>query len=197
MRKFSTLIFIFSILFGFNYGFWYFEDKVYCSVENQNVVISLKNENWTVKCRTYMDTIYQLAIKKYEEIETIRTYISQWDDVYYWKEVMTKKKAEFLQLVNYRIQIRSLIQQFESSFFEQYYNFLQKPMSTYYSDLETQYYILINQDESIRSTSFSLQVAQIEQQMWNVSHVLNAKNLDDIMEVVPSYIYLKKQIEWR
>jgi hypothetical protein len=38
-------------------------------------------------------------------------------------------------------------------------------------------------------------VAQIEQQMQNVSHVLNAKNLDDIMQVVSSYIYLKKQIE--
>jgi hypothetical protein len=26
---------------------------------------------------------------------------------------------------------------------------------------------------------------------------LNAKNLDDIMQVVSSYIYLKKQIEWK
>jgi hypothetical protein len=26
---------------------------------------------------------------------------------------------------------------------------------------------------------------------------LNAKNLDDIMGVVSSYIYLKKQIEWK
>jgi hypothetical protein len=26
---------------------------------------------------------------------------------------------------------------------------------------------------------------------------LNAKNLDDIMEVLSSYIYLKNQIEWK
>jgi hypothetical protein len=30
-----------------------------------------------------------------------------------------------------------------------------------------------------------------------VSHVLEAKNLDDIMNVVSSYIYLKKQLEWK
>jgi hypothetical protein len=30
-----------------------------------------------------------------------------------------------------------------------------------------------------------------------VNHVLNAKKLDDIMEVIPSYIYLKREIEWK
>jgi hypothetical protein len=30
-----------------------------------------------------------------------------------------------------------------------------------------------------------------------VNHIINAKNLDEIMEVVSSYIYLKKQIEWK
>jgi hypothetical protein len=29
-----------------------------------------------------------------------------------------------------------------------------------------------------------------------VNHILNAKNLDEIMEVISSYIYLKNQIEW-
>jgi hypothetical protein len=67
-------------------------------------------------------------------------------------------------------------------------------MQNYYSDLETQYYILVNQSKKDVSED-SLEIAQLEQQMWNVSHILDAKNLDDIMEVVPSYIYLKKQIE--
>jgi hypothetical protein len=30
-----------------------------------------------------------------------------------------------------------------------------------------------------------------------VNHILSAKNMDDIMEVASSYIYLKKQIEWK
>ena len=32
-----------------------------------------------------MDTVYQLALKKYNEISAIRSYIEDGDDVYYWK----------------------------------------------------------------------------------------------------------------
>jgi len=177
--------------------FWYLESKVYCNLENKNVAIFMKNESWTVKCQTYLDTIYQLALKKYNEISAIRSYIEQGDDVYYWKKILENKNEEFLQLVNYRAQIKTAIDKFESTLFDKYYDILQKPMKTYYSDLETQYYILANQDALSRKYNHSLKLAQLEQQMWNVNHVLNAKKLDDIMEVIPSYIYLKREIEWK
>ena len=177
--------------------FWYLENKVYCNLENKNVTIFMKNEEWTVKCKTYLDTIYQLALKKYNEISAIRSYIQQGDDVYYWKNVLEDKNAEFLKIVNYRTQIKTAIDKFESALFDKYYYLLKKPMQTYYSDLEIQYYILANQDASLRKSDYSLKLTQLEQQMWNVNHILNAKNLDEIMEVVSSYIYLKKQIEWR
>ena len=177
--------------------FWYLESKVYCNLENKNVTIFMKNEEWSVKCQTYLDTIYQLALKKYNEISTIRSYIEMWDDVYYWRKVFEDKKSEFLNLVNYRSQIKTAIDRFETALFDKYYNNLQKPMHVYYSELEAQYYILVDQDILLREADYSLRLAQLEQQMWNVKHVLNAKNLDDIMEVMSSYIYLKKQIEWK
>ena len=157
----------------------------------------MKNEEWTVRCQTYLDTIYQLALKKYNEISTIRSYINEWDDVYYRKKVLEEKKSEFLQLVNYRVQIKTAIDRFESALFYKYYNILYKPMQVYYSDLESQYYSLVNQDVSLRKSDYSLKLAQLEQQMWNVNHVLTAQKLDDIMEVISSYIYLKKEIEWK
>ena len=161
------------------------------------MTIFIKNEEWTVKCQTYLDTIYQIALKKYNEISAIRSYIEQWDDVYYWKNVLEEKKSEFLQLVNYRAQIKTAIDKFESALFDKCYDILEIPMQNYYSELETQYYILANQEASQRKANHSLKLAQLEQQMWNVNHVLNAKTLDEIMEVVSSYIYLKKQIEWK
>ena len=177
--------------------FWYFEKKVYCKIEDQNVTIFLKNGEWLIKCQTYMDTIYQLALKKYKEISTIRSYIDQWDDVYYRKWILEDKKAEFLQLVNYRTQIRTAITRFESQLFDKYYAILQEPMEKYYADLETQYHALLSQNISSKKSSDTIKLTQIQQQMWNVSHIMKAKNLDDIMAVVSSYIYLKKQIEWR
>ena len=108
--------------------------------------------------------------------------------------VQEDKKSELLQLVNYRTQIKTAIDDFEMAIFNNYYESLQKYMETYYLDLETQYYILINQDYNLRADNYSVVVEELEQQMWNVSHVLNAKKLDDIMEVMSSYLYLKQQL---
>ena len=197
MRKIWILMLVVFVTLLSSQTFWYLENKVYCNLENRNVTIFMKNEEWTVQCQAYLDTLYQLALKKYNEISAINSYINQGDDVYYWKKVLEEKKSEFIQLVNYRAQIKTAIEKFESALFDKYIAALQKPMQIYYSDLETQYYILSNQKATIRKTDHALKLAQLEQQMWNVKHVLNAEKLDDIMEVVSSYIYLKKQIEWK
>lgn len=196
MRKVCILILVIFVTCISSQTFWYLESKVYCNLKDKNVTIFMKNVEWTVKCQTYMDTVYQLAIEKYKEVKVIRSYIDQWEDAYYWKEVLQKKQSEFLQLVNYRAQIKVAIDNFEWALFDKYYDTLQNYMKLYYSDLEVQYYTMINQDVSSRSYNYSIKIEQLWQQMWNVSHVLNAKNLDDIMEVMSSYIYLKQQLRW-
>jgi len=180
----------------YSQAFWYFENKVYCDFENNDVTISIKKSEWVDRCEIYMNTIYHLALKKYDEVSAVRSYIAQGDDVYYWKEVLEKKKSEFIQLVNYRAQIEMAVNGFELALFDKYYNLLQKPLKTYYSELEMQYHVLVSENLS-KKTESVLKIAQLEQQMWNVNHILVAKNMDDIMEVVSSYIYLKKQIEWK
>ena len=197
MRKIWIFILLVFVTLLSSQTFWYLEKTVYCNLENNNVTIFLKKGEWLLKCQTYLDTIYQLALKKHNEISTINSYINQGDDVYYWKNILEDKKSEFIQLVNYRTQIKTAIDKFETALFDKYYNILQKPMQLYYSELEAQYDILAKQDVSLRKYDYSLRLVQLEQQMWNVNHVLNAKSLDDIMEVLSSYIYLKKQIEWK
>lgn len=177
--------------------FWYLQDKIYCKFEQKNVTLFLKNEEWTLKCKSYLDTLYNLALKKYDEVLAIRSYIDQWDDIFYWNDVLEKKKSELLELISYRAQILKSINIFETDFFNKYYQILQTPMRTYYSELEVEYYALINSVWSWDSSKISTRKLQLEKQMWNISHVLNAKNLDDIMEVIPTYIYLKRQLAWR
>ncbi len=197
MRKIWILVLVVCMTLLFSQSFWYLEKKVYCNLEDKNVTIFMKSGEWRVKCHTYLDTIYQLALKTYNEISTIRSYIEQWDDAYYWKKILEEKKSEFLSLVNYRTQIKTAITKFESALFDKYCDILEEPMKIYYSELESYHYKLVNQDISLRKTDYSLKLVQLEQQMWNVNHILNAKNLDDIMEVVSSYIYLKRQIGWK
>ena len=197
MRKLWIFVLLVVMTLLSSQTFWYLENVVYCNLENENVIVFLKNEWWTVKCQTYLNTLYQLAMKKYGEISAIRSYINQWDDVYYRKEILEEKKSEFIQFVNYRSQIKMAMDKFEWLLFDKYYNMMQKPMKNYYSDLEVQYYILINQKPELRTSNYSLKLAQLEQQMWNVKHILGAKKLDNIVEVLSSYLYLKKEIEWK
>ena len=197
MRRIWIFVLLLFITFTSNQTFWYYEDRVYCNFENNNVTIFLKDELWMTKCSVYIDTVYQLSLKKYEEIKTIRSYIAQWDDVYYRKEVLEQKKSELIQLINYRNQIKSAIAKFESKIFDNLYAVLEKPMKVYYSDLEMQYYILINQTSPRDSLSNALMIAQMEQQLRNVSHIIEAKTLDDIMNVAPSYLYLKNILQWK
>ena len=196
MRKIWIFILIVFVTSISGHTFWYLESKVYCNLKDKNVTIFMKNEEWTVKCQTYMDTVYQLAIDKYKEVQVIRSYINQWEDVYYWKKILDKKQSEFLQLVNYRAQIKAAIDKFEWALFDKYYDALQDYMTIYYSDLEIKYYTMINEDISSRPYNYSIKIEQLEQQMYNVSYVLNAKKLDDIMNVMSSYIYLKQQLRW-
>ena len=86
MRKIWILMLVIFATILSSQTFWYLESKVYCNLENKNVTIFMKNEGWTVKCQNYLDTIYQLALKKYNEISAIRSYIDDGDDVYYWKK---------------------------------------------------------------------------------------------------------------
>jgi hypothetical protein len=84
---------------------------------------------------------------------------------------------------------------FEDALFDRYYNLIKRDMELYYSDIETQYYILINTDKSLRKSDYLSMVEKYEQQMRNVSHILNAENMDQMMEMVSSYLYLKKQLQ--
>ena len=196
MKRFFVFIFWVILIWWFGSTFWYFENKVYCNIKDNNVTISLMNYSWTLKCKVYIDVIQQNALKKYDEIMAINSYIAQWEDVYYWKNVLESKKSDFLQLVNYRSQIISVVNRFESVLFNRYYDSLQKDMRIYYSDLEVQYYSLINQDTQVKWSKKELMISQLKQQIENVSAIIEAESLDDIMKIVPSYIYLKKQIEW-
>ena len=181
----------------FSQGFWYFEGRLFCNIDQQNVTIFFKNQEWTTSCQKYLDTIYQLAVQKYEEVSLIREYISQWEDLYYWRWVLEEKKLELSQLINYRIQIKNAMTKFEDALFDRYYNLIKRDMELYYSDIETQYYILINTDKSLRKSDYLSMVEKYEQQMRNVSHILNAENMDQMMEPVDSYLYLKKQLAWK
>ena len=78
-----------------------------------------------------MDALYQMALQRYNEILLIRDYISQGEDLYYRKRILENKNSEFLQFVSYRTQIKTAMDKFETSLFNQYYSLLKREMEDY------------------------------------------------------------------
>lgn len=196
MRKIWILTLVVFVTILSSQTFWFFENKVYCDFSNGNVTVFLKDEGWKIKCQTYLDSIYQLALKKYNEISTIRSYIKEWWDTYYWRDILEQKKSEFVQLVNYRVQIKTALDKFESVLFDRYYGILEWPMREYYVELDEEYNKIVSNNGGIVD-SYNPRLKNIEQQMWNVSRILNAEKLDEIIEVCSSYIYIKNRLEWK
>jgi len=196
MRKIWILVLAICMFFFSSQVFWYFENYVYCDFSGGNVTVFLKNEWWKLKCQNYLDSIYQLSIKKYEEISTIRSYINQWWDIYYWRQLLEQKKTEFVQLVNYKVQVKTAVDKFESILFDKYYDILEWPMKNYYTELESEYYKLLDENGGERSAS-NTRLSKLEQQMTNVRRILKAQKLDEIIEVCSSYLYLKNRLGWK
>ena len=98
MKKFWIFVLVLWMALISSQAFWYFEDKLYCDFERGNITLFLKNEAWMSKCKLYLDTIYQHAMKRYKEISAINSYIDQWNDVYYWKEVLEEKKIRIFAI---------------------------------------------------------------------------------------------------
>lgn len=200
MKKFWLFIAIYYFTLWMSQTFWYLEKTAFCHIENQNISIFFKEQDWTKKCKIYLDTVRQLSLERYNEVILIQKYISQWDDILYRKRILKEKESELLQLINLKFQIESYIKSFENTFFDKYKTIVKSYMESYYLDLETQYYILINQKISWNkhdTESHSLKISEIEQQMKNVSNILNSKSLDEMFDIFPNYIYLKQKLLWK
>ena len=173
----------------------YLEDKVYCSFSWEEVVIYLKKEEGTNKCAEYIKAIQQLAKDKYDESMLVLNYIDQGDDVLYRQEIFEVKKQEFLKLVRQQSNILLMIQNFEHKFFLMYQELLAESLIPYLENLkksQLQRQSLDPYDEKTRIIS-----QQIAQQILIVQTILNATNLDEIMNQVSAYLYLEKQLGWK
>jgi hypothetical protein len=156
----------------------------------------VKKEEGLHKCDTYIQAIQQLNRNKYDEILLVIQYINQGEDVLYRREIFKLKKQEFLKLIEYRTTILTMIQEFEQKFFVLYQASLHQSLTPYLQTLEkmkeayNQEHLMTPYDEETHIFH-----QQIIQQIVVVQSILNASTLDDIMNQISNYLYLKQALE--
>ena len=144
----------------------------------------------------YIDAIQQLAKEKYDEVLLVLNYINQGNDTDYWKGVFEIKKQEFLKLVRYRTTILTMIQEFEQKFFIKYQASLREILEPYLRNLLSRQATLDEQYLTVMpNEQASITYQQIVQQIVIIQIIFNATTLDEIINQIPAYLYLKQVLE--
>ena len=134
--------------------------------------------------------------EKYDEVMLVLQYINQGDDVHYRREIFEIKKEEFLKLTRYRSTILEMISSFEEKFFAMYQDSLSQGLTPYLGILrELEINLYHSSAESPHNQPLALRHQQVAQQIDIIQTILDATSLDKIMELIPSYLYLKQQLE--
>ena len=176
--------------------FAYLEDKMYCKVEGEQLTLYVKKEEGLNKCDTYIDAIQQLAREKYDDVLRVISYINQSDDKEYWREVFEIKKQEFLKLVKYRTTILNMIQEFEQKFLVKYQEALRQTLTPYLHDLITVQETFEKNAQSKPQTQQEYIIyQQVTQQILVIESIFTAATLDEIIDQIPAYLYLKQALE--
>jgi hypothetical protein len=172
----------------------YLEDKMYCSFEEEQITLYIKKEEGLQKCETYLQSLEQLTKKKYDELLLILYYIQQGDDVAYWKEIFEITKQDFLKFLRYKTTITEMIQSFEEKFLIKYQSALAQELTPYLEELQS-HSLSLTQIVSPEDATLSIISQQIQQQILTITTILQATSLDEIIQLIPAYLYLKQALE--
>jgi hypothetical protein len=104
-------------------------------------------------------------------------------------------KQEFLKLLRYKTTITEMIQAFEEKFFIKYQGAIAESLTPYRKTLETQSFLLAAEaQQNPTNEGLHITISQVQQQLLTIQKILQAPSLDELMELIPAYLYLKQQV---
>ncbi|MDR0860971.1 MAG: hypothetical protein LBO09_08660 [Candidatus Peribacteria bacterium] len=168
---------------------------MYCRFEEESLTLYVKKEEGLIKCATYLRSLEQLTRQKYDEVLLTMKYVRQGEDVFYRQEIFAEKKSEFLKLYLYKTKLVEALASFETKFFLLYKTSLTNTLRPYLETLPAIQKKLAQETQKNPNDKRTLSTYQlITQQVEVIQNLLNATTLDEIMEYIPSYLYLKQSL---
>ncbi len=188
-----------SIILGMIVVFWLisnafssFDDKMYCEITKNEVIISLENKS-VYPCQIYIKYIELQMKKVYKDLELIQKYIDQKRDLWYWRP-LKEEKIELIGLYqNIRLNILSHMQNFEFNMVETSKKFFLNGISDYRKKIGRTMIALA----SLQDQRASRYIYLLEQQKLTIEKIEGSVSVDQLNANINRYVYLKQQIEWR
>jgi hypothetical protein len=173
MKTKYIISFFFTILFIW-ISFWYFENKYYCEIWWDKIVVTISKWN-NIKCLEYIRNINK-KIEKYEwNIKNANIYISKKEDIKYWADIKSQLEHNKKNIILIKMKIIEYMENFEKSFFLK----IKKMLSYYLNQDKKKFLKIINYRKEIYNT-----------EIWNgnIENILNTLKKIDNMNIQVSLI---------
>lgn len=186
------LAIIFVLLEFFQVWFSGFEDKMYCDITKDKIVISLDNKNFYT-CKVYTRYIEVQMKKVYRDIILIQKYIDKRQDLGYWKPLKNEKVVFLNLLQNMRLNILSHMKTFETNLFETAKGYFLDSIYDYKREL----LISLGALRDLKDPSWKEYIVLLEQQLSIIETISESTTYEQLNENIKKYVYLKKQLPWK
>lgn len=193
--KFIKII-IFSLFLVFfvvwTKSFSYFEDKMYCDISKDKIVISLDAKD-VYPCKTYIRYIEVQMKKVYRDILLIQQYVDKKQDLWYWNPLKTEKVNRLNALQNIRLNIISHMQTFEDNLLDTSKTYFLDSIWTYQKTLKK----TLNALQRLENPYAQKYISLVKGQLENISKIERATTIPELNTYIQNYVYLKKQLLWK
>ncbi len=190
--KYFFILCVLTLFLFVGKGFAYFEDKMYCQITKDNIVISLKAGQWYT-CKRYIRSIEIFMKQTYRDILTVQQYLDKKQDMWFWLPVKEKKVSLLNTLQATRQNILAHMQSFEKNLFVKSKTYFLDSIVEYKRKLNSTLKSLSKLKDS-KSVSYTL---LIENQLSTIERIASSQTFDEMNIHIQRYVYLKKQIEWK
>ncbi len=193
MKYIKYLLTFIFLLFGYvPLSFSYFQDKLYCTITKENVVISLENKKYYT-CKIYIRYIETQMKKVYNDILLIQKYIDKKQDLWYWKPLKDEKVVFLNSLQNMRLNILSHMQTFEENLIETSKRYFLNSIFEYKKKLDAS----LKAFAPLQNTWKEKYVILLKDQLAVIEKIEQAKTFEELNTAMQRYVYLKQQLEWK
>lgn len=194
MKFIKIIIFsLFTVFFlVWTKSFSYFEDKMYCDITKDKIVISL-DAKWIYSCKTYIRYIEVQMKKVYRDILLIQQYVDKKQDLWYWNPLKTDKVDRLNALQNIRLNIISHMQTFEDNLLDTSKTYFLKSILAYQKKLKKTLSALLRLENPYAQKYVSL----VESQLDTIDKIEWATTIPELNTYIQNYVYLKKQLLWK
>lgn len=196
-KKIISVLLISLGLLVSSYSFAYMEEKLYCNLKSNSVLISLQKSDG-YKCNVYILEVEKMMKRTYNDIKTISKYIEKKQDVDYRRPLKSKKEDEFEKLENMRYLIKQKMSEFENNLLTKYKGYFKKQNSIYQKKIESSFSKIITLSWTIHYTETVKKMTNLfDMQIAIMQKIDEAKDFNELMKFISSYVYLRQQIEWK